>query len=123
MNTEMNLFEMDSRSPAAPMPTADCDGVALAFGDLRAMRRRLHELANVFTGMVIAGGLLRERVEAEELRRYAAEICEGGQRGCELVCELRQRLLACESGERGEEGGAEGPSAPRSQESCSNNSV
>ena len=58
------------------------------------MRHRLHELANVFTGVMIAGGLLSQYLEGGSLQHYAADICEGSERGCALVREIRSQLLA-----------------------------
>jgi nitrogen-specific signal transduction histidine kinase len=68
--------------------------VVLDSSGVKAMRYRLHELANVFTGVMIAGGLLSQHLEAGSLRCYASNICEGSERGCALVRELRSQLLA-----------------------------
>ena len=80
--------------------------------EVQTMRHRLHELANVFTGVVIAGGLLSQYLEGGSLRQYAADICEGSERGCALVRELRSQLLAaCGELEAAKDGSA-GEAAP-----------
>jgi hypothetical protein len=43
---------------------------------------------------MIAGGLLSHCLEGGTLRQYASDICEGSERGCTLVRELRSQLLA-----------------------------
>ena len=53
----------------------------------------LHELANVLTGVTITGGLLSQHLEGGALEPYARQICEGSDRGCRLVRELRGLLL------------------------------
>jgi hypothetical protein len=58
------------------------------------MRDRLHELANIFTGVLIAGGLLSQYLDAGPLRHYATDIAEGSERGSALIRELRSQLLA-----------------------------
>ena len=58
------------------------------------MRHCLHELANVFTGLMIAGGLLSQHPEMESLQHYVTDLCEGSERGSALVRELRSQLLA-----------------------------
>lgn len=70
--------------------------VVLDASDVQAMRHSLHELANVFTGVMIATGLLSQRLDEGPLRSYATNISEGTERGCVLVREMRSRLLtAC----------------------------
>ncbi len=88
MNSEMNSTDVGS-SPAAnhALILLDSSGV-------RAMRDRLHELANIFTGVLIAGGLLSRYLDAGPLRHYATDISEGSERGSALVRELRSQLLA-----------------------------
>jgi hypothetical protein len=86
--------------------------VILDSSEVRAMRHQLHELANVFTGVVIAAGLLSRYLEGGSLRQYAADICEGSERGCSLVRELRSQLLAaCGELEAGGDGST-GEAAP-----------
>lgn len=68
--------------------------VSLTQDGVRAMRHNLHELANVFTGVMIAGDLLALRLAEGSLRPYAVDICTGSARGCALVRELRSQLLA-----------------------------
>jgi hypothetical protein len=72
--------------------------VILEIGEVQAMRHRLHELANVFTGVMIAAGLLSQYLEGGSLQHYTTDICEGSDRGCVLVREIRSQLLAA-SGE------------------------
>jgi nitrogen-specific signal transduction histidine kinase len=93
MNSEMNTNEA-SGSPV--METLQ--SVILENGEVQAMRHRLHELANVFTGVMIAAGLLSQYLEGGSLQHYATDICEGSDRGCVLVREIRSQLLAA-SGE------------------------
>jgi hypothetical protein len=70
---------------------------------VEAMRRQLHELANVLTGVMISGGLLAQYLEGKALARYASGVCEGCERGCNMVRELRGQLLAaCGEAEIGE---------------------
>jgi hypothetical protein len=83
--------------------------VVLDSSEVQMMRQRLHELANVFTGVVIAAGLLSQYLQGESLRQYAADICEGSERGCALVRELRSQLLAaCGELELGKDSGTGG---------------
>lgn len=93
MNSEMNINEA-SGSPAM----GTLHSVVLETSEVQAMRHRLHELANVFTGVMIAAGLLSQYLEGGSLQHYAADICEGSDRGCALVREIRSQLLAA-SGE------------------------
>jgi len=96
MHTEMNRPEGKAPLPASPVSPAGIYAASLEESEWEALRLRLHELANVFTGVIIAGGLLCNRLQGEDLGRYAADICEGSERGCELVSELRSRLAtAC----------------------------
>jgi len=94
MHTELNPLDRNVPLQTSSLAPAELCPELLKGGELEAMRLRLHELANVFTGVIIAGGLLCNRLEGEELQRYAADICEGSQRGCALLSELRGRLLA-----------------------------
>jgi hypothetical protein len=94
VNSEMN----STGTSGSPVP--DNSGSVILDGDsVRAMRFRLHELANVFTGVMIAGGLLSQYLEGGSLQQYAADICEGSERGSALARELRSQLLAacCEA--------------------------
>jgi hypothetical protein len=100
VNSDMN-FRDGHGSPEAAKHCA----VILDSSEVQAMRHQLHELANVFTGVVIAAGLLSQYLEGGSLRQYAADICEGSERGCGLVRELRSRLLAaCGELEAGRDG-------------------
>ena len=93
MNSEMNAPE----SSVSPV-TGKLSTVLLDVSEVQAMRHRLHELANVFTGVMIAAGLLSQFLDGGSLQHYAADICEGSDRGCTLVQEIRSQLLAA-SGE------------------------
>ncbi len=88
----MNTNEA-SGSPVMGTPQS----VILETGEVQTMRHRLHELANVFTGVMIAAGLLSQYLEGGSLQHYATDICEGSDRGCVLVRELRSQLLAASS--------------------------
>jgi hypothetical protein len=57
------------------------------------MRQYLHDLANVFTGLMISGGLLSQHLEGGSLHHHASNICEGCERGRTLVQEIRSHLL------------------------------
>lgn len=68
--------------------------VILDSAGVRDMRHCLHELANVFTGVMLSSGLLGRYLEGGSLQHYATDITEGGERGSTLVRELRSQLLA-----------------------------
>ena len=102
MNTELNTTDSNGSPLGAKHSAILLDG-----SEVQAMRHRLHELANVFTGVMIAGGLLSQYLEGGSLRQYATDICEGSERGGSLVRELRSQLLAaCGEREVGQNGGA-----------------
>ena len=89
MNSELNMKE------AGASPEMGSIGAFLLDqGAMHAMRRCLHELANVFTGLMIAGGLLAQRPELESLQPYVTDLCDGSERGSVLVRELCSQLLA-----------------------------
>ena len=73
---------------------ANLHSVILDRPGVEAMRHNLHELANVFTGVKLAGDLLSQHLEAGSLQYYVSTICEGSERGCALVREIRSQLLA-----------------------------
>jgi hypothetical protein len=57
------------------------------------LRRTLHELANLFTAILITSGLLKlAGSDAERLERYSRELLESGERGAVLVREARSML-------------------------------
>jgi hypothetical protein len=85
--------EMNTSASASPMP-GSMDGIILNGESVQAMRFRMHELANVFTGVMIAAGLLSQYLEGGSLKPYAEGICEGSERGSALVREIRSLLLA-----------------------------
>jgi len=89
MNSEMNMKEAGASPEMGSMGVFILDQNAV-----HAMRRGLHELANVFTGLMIAGGLLSQRPELESLQHYVTDLCDGSERGSALVRELRSQLLA-----------------------------
>jgi len=85
---------MDAIKVSGTPVVTDVGAITLDGEAVRAMRHGLHELANVFTGVMIASGLLSQYLESGSLQHYATDICEGSDRGCELVREIRSRLLA-----------------------------
>jgi hypothetical protein len=89
MNSAMNEPEADGTPEMGKQSI-----VLLESSEVLAMRHRLHELANVFTGVMIAGALLSQKLDVGSLRNYAIDICEGSERGGVLVRELRGQLLA-----------------------------
>jgi nitrogen-specific signal transduction histidine kinase len=92
--TEMNITEMNVTEANASPVMAALGSISLDSSEVQAMRHRIHELANVFTGVMIAGDLLSHYLEAESLRPYVSHIREGSARGCVLVREIRSQLLA-----------------------------
>ena len=83
--------------------------VELGIEDVRKLRHALHELANVFTGIMVTGGLLHQALKGDLRQRYTGEICAGGDRGADLVREAREVLMGSEgsatsAGERHEQG-------------------
>jgi hypothetical protein len=109
MNSEMNTgdpvsFETIGHVGAAAAGSVELGGIELdrvamerVLMDregVRQMRHCLHELANVFTGLVIAGDLLSLHLLEGPLEHYTTEICAGGERGCALVRAIRNQLLA-----------------------------
>jgi hypothetical protein len=61
------------------------------------LRRTLHELANLFTAILITSGLLKMAgSDAERLNRYSRELLESGERGAVLVREARSMLTPAE---------------------------
>jgi hypothetical protein len=85
--------EMNTSASASPVP-GSMDGIILDGESVLAMRFRMHELANVFTGVMIAAGLISQYLEGGSLKPYAENICEGSERGSALVREIRSLLLA-----------------------------
>jgi len=84
---------MNSSTNSSSLPEK-VDQLTLDGESVLIMRRRLHELANVFTGVMIAAGLLSEYLEGGSLQTYVADISEDSERGSVLVRELRSQLLA-----------------------------
>jgi hypothetical protein len=74
--------------------------VQLGVEDVKRIRHVLHELANVFTGMMVTGGLLHQALKGDLRQRYTGEICTGGDRGAELVREAREVLMKSEESAR-----------------------
>ncbi len=68
--------------------------VELGEDEVKHLRHLLHEMANVFTGILVTGGLLHQALKGDLRQRYTGEICIGGERGAVLVREARQVLLA-----------------------------
>jgi hypothetical protein len=101
--------EMNSTGTGGTSAPGDIQSVTLDADGVRAMRHRLHELANVFTGVMIAGGLLSQYLEGGSLQQYAADICENSERGSALARELRSQLRsACGEAEADSRGASEG---------------
>jgi hypothetical protein len=76
--------------------TSSTGEVVLDGKDVLKVRHCLHELANVFTGVMIASGLLGQHLEGGSLEHYATDIGAGSERGSALVREIRRHLLdAC----------------------------
>ena len=89
MNSEMNPSEAHGSGGEAHLGS-----VTLPHEAVQSMRHCLHELANVFTGVMLSSGLLGQYLEGGSLQHYATDITEGGERGSALVRELRSQLLA-----------------------------
>jgi hypothetical protein len=68
--------------------------VQLGEDEVKRLRHLLHEMANVFTGILMTGGLLHQALNGDLRQRYTAEICTGGDRGAVLVREAREVLLS-----------------------------
>jgi nitrogen-specific signal transduction histidine kinase len=101
------------RASSSPVP-AKLGTVVLDSSEVQAMRHRLHELANVFTGVMIASGLLSQFLKGNALRQYAADICDSSERGCTLLRELRSQLLeACGEREAAKGGSVPGSGSPK----------
>jgi len=56
------------------------------------LRKIMHELSNVATGLLISAGLMAQSSPPSELRRYCEQISEAAERGAELVRESRRLL-------------------------------
>lgn len=56
------------------------------------LQRILHDLSNLLTGIMVTGGLLQLGLQGDRRQHYAAEICEGSERGATLVREARALL-------------------------------
>jgi nitrogen-specific signal transduction histidine kinase len=89
MNSEMNPSGANGSEGEAHLAS-----ITLQQEAVQSMRHCLHELANVFTGVMIAGDLLSLQLTAGSMQRYAEDICVGSERGCVLVREIRSQLLA-----------------------------
>src|SRR5512147_2263756 len=48
------------------------------------LRHILHDLSNLLTGIMVTGGLLQLALQGDRRQHYAAEICEGSERGANL---------------------------------------
>jgi hypothetical protein len=68
--------------------------VELGEDEVKLLRHLLHEMANVFTGILVTGGLLHQALKGDLRQRYTGEVCAGGERGADLVRQARQVLLA-----------------------------
>lgn len=89
MNPEIKRTEARATPELGKLSTVRLDS-----SEVQVLRHGLHELANVFTGVMIASTLLLQNIGVGRLRNYATDISEGSERGCNLVRELRDQLLA-----------------------------
>lgn len=89
VNHELESMESDAVGRAEKY-----SAVELGTEDVRRLRHLLHEMANVFTGVLVSGGLLQQALRGDRRQRYCDEICSSGDRGAVLVREARQILLA-----------------------------
>lgn len=126
--------EMDMDDARRPREEAEVGTIVLDGSQVAAMRRLLHELSNVLTGVMISGGLLAQYLHpgrpgpgqpgaasaaqgaAQEraLWQYAAGVCEGCERGGALLRELRSQLLAARGeADPGALGGSSGGQEPK----------
>ncbi|HUO59445.1 MAG TPA: hypothetical protein VMU24_02180 [Candidatus Acidoferrales bacterium] len=67
--------------------------IVLEVERVREMRAVLHELANVFTGILVAGGVLAQKLQGTDFADRAASLCDLGERGAELSRRTRALLL------------------------------
>ncbi len=70
--------------------------ITLSETEVRHLRHLLHELANLFTGFLVTGGLLHHALSGDPRQRYSNDLCEGGERGAALVREARDVVTAPE---------------------------
>lgn len=61
------------------------------------LRTKLHELANLFTGVLMGGGVLCRALEGDRRAAYAESLCELGERGAVAIREVREVLLNSEA--------------------------
>ena len=71
----------------------DAVDILLRDEQVKRLRSILHELANLFTGVLIAGGLLTHNLKGTSNSGYAEGICGLGERGSQLIREAREVLL------------------------------
>lgn len=64
--------------------------------ELRRVRKIFHELSNVFTGVLLGAGLLRQEAQEKNRVKFSDEICEIAQRGAALIREARSVLVPVE---------------------------
>jgi hypothetical protein len=93
INNNVN-HELESIGSVAMGQPGKYSEVKLGAEEVRQLRHLLHEMANVFTGVLVAGGLLQQALRGDSRQRYSDDICSGGDRGAVLVREARQILLA-----------------------------
>lgn len=75
------------------MSEPNVDVKQLGEPEVRQLRHVLHELANLFTGVLVSGGLLHQSLADDRRQRYSGEICSAGERGAELVRHARALLI------------------------------
>lgn len=62
----------------------------------KELRRLMHDMSSVFTGILVSGGLLNLAVTEGKQKRYSANICEEAERGAALLRQARALLTAPE---------------------------
>jgi hypothetical protein len=67
--------------------------IRLEVKQVAEMRAMLHELANVFTGILISSGLLAQKLDGTGEAGLARDVCDLGGRGSELVRQARALLI------------------------------
>jgi hypothetical protein len=126
MGVSSEMDTDDARKPDAREPEGETGTIVVDGTQVLAMRRSIHELANVLTGVMISGGLLAQYLhpirpepvshgshQGTALWHYADGVCEGCERGCALLRELRSQLLyACGEAPAGALGSAAGGEKP-----------
>lgn len=77
-------------------PKVNSEGAALNDAQCLELRKLLHELSNVTTGMLISAGLLERLLTGDARHRYCEQINQAGERTAVLVREARALLRPAE---------------------------